>query len=105
MQEIYLLQQTVHRECLERTSLLEKMRSGKVLPDMTVSVSSTDASMRRSSIATPRREQPATNATEADDPDDRDDNGGADHDASQPKATFYERLRRAGQRKAKPRKP
>ncbi|RHY95656.1 hypothetical protein DYB35_005961 [Aphanomyces astaci] len=33
-QEIQLLQQTVHRECMERTSMLEKMRSAKILPDM-----------------------------------------------------------------------
>ncbi|RLN58914.1 hypothetical protein BBJ29_000193 [Phytophthora kernoviae] len=32
--EISLLQQTVHRECLERTSLLDRLRSGKVLPEM-----------------------------------------------------------------------
>ncbi|OQR81241.1 hypothetical protein ACHHYP_16632 [Achlya hypogyna] len=36
-QEISLLQQTVHRECLERTSMLEKMRSAKILPDMAAS--------------------------------------------------------------------
>ncbi|OQS05170.1 hypothetical protein THRCLA_02651, partial [Thraustotheca clavata] len=33
-EEISLLQQTVHRECLERTSMLEKMRSAKIVPDI-----------------------------------------------------------------------
>ncbi|EQC31213.1 hypothetical protein SDRG_11136 [Saprolegnia diclina VS20] len=38
-QEIALLQQTVHRECMERTSMLEKMRSAKILPDNSASTS------------------------------------------------------------------
>lgn len=89
------MQQTVHRECLERTSLLEKMRSGKVLPDLMPSA--IEASMLRRSSSTPRRDTPssATNHTEHDESDARED-----HDPTQPKAaSFYERLRRAGHRK------
>jgi hypothetical protein len=106
LQEILLLQQTVHRECLERTSLLEKMKSGKVLPDLgptsyPVPSLAGGASVRRSSITT-NRNPAITNATEGDDPHEERDT--SDNDPSQPKASLYERLRRAGQRKSKTRK-
>ncbi|KAL3667223.1 hypothetical protein V7S43_007458 [Phytophthora oleae] len=81
--EIALLQQTVHRECMERTSLLERMRSGKVLPE--IGIPSLPA--RSASIA----------STSCDDTDEHTTN-----EEQQPKASFYEKLRRAGSRKAKP---
>ncbi|KAG7387075.1 hypothetical protein PHYPSEUDO_014729 [Phytophthora pseudosyringae] len=86
--EIALLQQTVHRECMERTSLLERMRSVKVLPE--IGITSLVAPMASSS---------------RDDTDDSTEH--LEHTANgdqQPKASFYEKLRRAGSRKAKPRK-
>ncbi|CEG38141.1 uncharacterized protein PHALS_08231 [Plasmopara halstedii] len=82
--EIALLQQTVHRECLERTSLLERIRGGKVkvLPEIGISTIISD------SIVSSNR-------------DDADvSNGYLEQNAKQPKASLYEKLRRAGSRKS-----
>ncbi|RHY28536.1 hypothetical protein DYB32_005895 [Aphanomyces invadans] len=48
--EIHLLQLTVHRECMERTSMLEKMRSAKILPDMVTSQVEMDSRQHRDEI-------------------------------------------------------
>jgi hypothetical protein len=87
------LQQTVHRECLERTSLLEKLRSGKILPDVCPppGVRSSEASfVHRSSIHPSSAEQ------------DSDVDGEERAGGSEPKASFYEKLR--GRKKSKARK-
>ncbi|KAG2761282.1 hypothetical protein PC129_g19570 [Phytophthora cactorum] len=89
--EISLLQQTVHRECMERTSLLERMRSSKVLPEIAIP-----------SLAAPSDSRASNSCNDTDDCTER-----LEHSANenqQPKASFYEKLRRAGSRKAKPRK-
>lgn len=83
-QEILLLQQTVHRECMERTSLLEKLRSGKILPDETL---------------TPERR--SFKSSEATHGDNNDEDAGEIE--SKPRAaSFYEKLRRAGSHRSKP---
>lgn len=93
LQEIALLQQTVHRECLERTSLLEKLRSGKILPDLCQS------SVRSSEVSFVHRSSVHPSTGEGD-----SEIEGADRVNSilEPKASFYEKLR--GRKKAKPRK-
>ncbi|RLN59772.1 hypothetical protein BBJ28_00003687 [Nothophytophthora sp. Chile5] len=104
--EIALLQQTVHRECMERTSLLERMRSGKVLPD--VSTPSTLAPAvsgdSRNSSTNRRSVNQSLDQCSVDDDDGDDEQLGYSAEEQQPKASFYEKLRRAGHRKTKPRK-
>lgn len=84
--EIALLQQTVHRECMERTSLLERIRGGnvKVLPETGIALSTSSDSVVQSNF----------DYTDG-------SNECLDQSAKQPKASFYEKLRRAGSRKAK----
>ncbi|KAL4138500.1 hypothetical protein PRIC2_002006 [Phytophthora ramorum] len=98
--EIALLQQTVHRECMERTSLMERMRSGKVVPEMGIAAMpvsfghNEQASVMRSS----------TSSSLEDISERTEDMDLATAEDQQPKASFYEKLRRGGSRKAKPRK-
>ncbi|KAL4161555.1 hypothetical protein PRNP1_002109 [Phytophthora ramorum] len=98
--EIALLQQTVHRECMERTSLMERMRSGKVVPEMGIAAMpvsfghNEQASVMRSS----------TSSSIEDISERTEDMDLATAEDQQPKASFYEKLRRGGSRKAKPRK-
>lgn len=71
---------------MERTSLLEKLRSGKILPDETV---------------TPEhRSFKGSEATDSSADNNDEDAGEAE---SKPKAaSFYEKLRRAGSHRSKP---
>ncbi|RLN95045.1 hypothetical protein BBJ28_00022319 [Nothophytophthora sp. Chile5] len=105
-QEIALLQQTVHRECMERTSLLERMRSGKVLPDVSTPSASAPAVFgdSRNSSTNRRSVNQSLDQRSVDDDDGDDEQLGYSAGEQQPKASFYEKLRRAGHRKTKPRK-
>lgn len=67
------------------------MRSGKILPDNTPL--DTSAAVRKS-ITPNHNEEDGREEEDGDDPSTGNDN-------TQPKASFYERLRRAGHRKSK----
>ncbi|KAF4042982.1 hypothetical protein GN244_ATG04724 [Phytophthora infestans] len=74
--EISLLQQTVHRECMERTSLLERMRSSKVLPEIAIP-----------SLAAPNSIS-SSSCNDTEDCTERSDHSVSEHQP--PKASFYE---------------
>ncbi|KAE9052155.1 hypothetical protein PR003_g1003 [Phytophthora rubi] len=97
--EIALLQQTVHRECMERTSLLERMRSGKVLPELPDVVSASFEKFERTSVM-----RSVTSSSSEDTGEGSERLGHGAIEDQQPKASFYEKLRRAGSRKPKTRK-
>lgn len=94
----------MHRECLERTSLLEKMRGTKILPDVVGTMNpaaAADTSSRRNNSSNRGGQREATSNS---DDDESSREPAEQSESSQPKASFYEKLRKAGQRKSKPRK-
>nr|CCA21390.1 conserved hypothetical protein [Albugo laibachii Nc14] len=92
--EIVVLQRTVYRECLERTSLLERMRAANILPEIPGSIpESIDFSSSSKDTLLKCNKEDSTIQQDVD-----------ELNSQAPKASLYEKLRQASLRKSKPRR-